>query len=56
MPKLDRRASVPPATSALATAGKKTPGSVTSVFGEPGDFQAALREDGVLGMMITGRG
>jgi len=32
------------------------PGSVTSVFGEPGDFQAALREDGVLGMMITGRG
>ena len=31
------------------------PGSVTSVFGEPEDFQAALREDGVLGMLITGR-
>jgi len=32
------------------------PGSVTSVFGEPEDFQAALREEGVLGMLITGRG
>jgi AraC-like DNA-binding protein len=32
------------------------PGSVASVFGEPEDFQAALREDGVLGMLITGRG
>jgi hypothetical protein len=36
--------------------GRKVPGSVTSVFGEPDDFQAALREDGVLGMLITGRG
>jgi AraC-like DNA-binding protein len=32
------------------------PGSVTSVFGELDDFQAALREDGVLGMLITGPG
>jgi AraC-like DNA-binding protein len=32
------------------------PGSVTSVFSEPGDFEAALREDGVLSMLITGRG
>jgi hypothetical protein len=32
------------------------PGSVTSVFSEPYDFQAALREDGVLGMLITGGG
>jgi hypothetical protein len=32
------------------------PGSVTSVFGEPDDFQAALRENGVLGLLITGRG
>jgi AraC-like DNA-binding protein len=32
------------------------PGSVTSVFGEPDDFQAALREDGVLGMLVTGPG
>jgi AraC-like DNA-binding protein len=32
------------------------PSSVTSVFGEPDDFQAALREDGVLGMLISGRG
>jgi AraC-like DNA-binding protein len=30
------------------------PGSVTSVFSEPDDFQAALREDGVLGTLITG--
>jgi len=32
------------------------PGSVTSVFSEPDDFQAALREDGVLNLLITGRG
>jgi AraC-like DNA-binding protein len=32
------------------------PGSVTSVFSEPEDFQAALSEDGVLGMLITGHG
>ena len=32
------------------------PGSVTSVFSEPEDLQAALREDGVLGMLITGCG
>jgi hypothetical protein len=32
------------------------PGSVTSVFSEPQDFEAALREDGVLGMLIIGRG
>jgi AraC-like DNA-binding protein len=35
---------------------KKMPGSVTSVFSEPEDFDTALREDGVLGMLITGRG
>jgi hypothetical protein len=32
------------------------PGSVTSVFSEPGDFEAALREEGGLGLLITGRG
>jgi hypothetical protein len=32
------------------------PGSVTSVFGEPSDFEAALREEGGLGLLITGRG
>jgi len=32
------------------------PGSVTSVFSEPQDFEAVLREDGVLGMLIIGRG
>jgi hypothetical protein len=32
------------------------PGSVTSVFSESGDFEAALREEGGLGLLITGRG
>jgi AraC-like DNA-binding protein len=32
------------------------PGSVTSVFSEPGDFEDALREEGGLGLLITGRG
>jgi hypothetical protein len=32
------------------------PGSVTSVFSEPDDFEAALRADGVLGLLATGRG
>lgn len=32
------------------------PGSLTSVFGEPEDFQAALSGDGVAGLLITGRG
>ena len=32
------------------------PGSVTSVFSEPEDFEAALREEGCLGLLITGRG
>jgi AraC-like DNA-binding protein len=32
------------------------PGSVTSVFGEPDDFQAALRADGVLNLLVTGHG
>jgi AraC-like DNA-binding protein len=32
------------------------PGSVTSVFSEPADFEAALREEGGLGLLITGRG
>jgi hypothetical protein len=30
------------------------PGSVTSVFSEPDDFQATLHEDGVFGMLVTG--
>src|SRR5262249_36118840 len=32
------------------------PGSIASVFGEPDDFQAALREDGVLSLLVTGNG
>jgi AraC-like DNA-binding protein len=32
------------------------PSSVTSVFSEPEDFEAALREEGCLGLVITGRG
>ena len=32
------------------------PGSVTWVFGEPKDFQAVLREDGVLSLLVTARG
>jgi hypothetical protein len=32
------------------------PASVTSVFSEPDDFQAALREEGVLSVLITGHG
>jgi AraC-like DNA-binding protein len=32
------------------------PGSVTSTFSEREDFEAALREEGCLGMLITGRG
>jgi AraC-like DNA-binding protein len=32
------------------------PGSVISVFSEPDDFQAALREDGLLNLLITGSG
>jgi AraC family ethanolamine operon transcriptional activator len=32
------------------------PGSVTSVFGEPEDFEAALRADGVLSLLVTGHG
>ena len=32
------------------------PGSVTSVFGGPDDFHAALREDGVLSLLVTGNG
>jgi len=31
------------------------PGSVTSVFSEPEDFEAALRKEGCLGLLITGR-
>jgi AraC-like DNA-binding protein len=36
--------------------GRKVPSSVTSVFSEPEACEAALREDGVLGLLITGRG
>jgi AraC-like DNA-binding protein len=32
------------------------PRSVTSVFSEPADFEAALRQEGGLGLLITGRG
>jgi AraC-like DNA-binding protein len=32
------------------------PGSVTSVFSEPTDFEAALRQEGVLGLLVTGHG
>jgi AraC-like DNA-binding protein len=32
------------------------PGSVTAAFSEPEDFEAALRKEGYLGMLITGRG
>ena len=32
------------------------PARVTSVFSEPDDFQAALREEGVLSVLITGHG
>jgi AraC-like DNA-binding protein len=35
---------------------KEMPASVTSVFSEPDDFQAALRADGVLRLLITGHG
>jgi hypothetical protein len=31
-------------------------GSVTSVFSEPNEFQAALRPDGVLSLLVTGHG
>jgi hypothetical protein len=31
-------------------------GSFTSVFSEPEDFEVVVREDGVLGLLITGRG
>jgi AraC-like DNA-binding protein len=31
-------------------------GSVTSMFSEPGPFEAALREEGALGLLITGGG
>jgi hypothetical protein len=40
----------------MAAVRRKMPGSLTSVFGELEDFEAALREDGVLGMLITGPG
>jgi AraC-like DNA-binding protein len=32
------------------------PGSVTSLFSEPEDLEAALREDGCLGLLIAGQG
>src|SRR5215471_9028871 len=32
------------------------PGSVASVFGDPEDFQAALSKDGILSLVIIGRG
>ena len=32
------------------------PGSVKSVFSEPGDFEGALREEGCLGLLVTGPG
>jgi AraC-like DNA-binding protein len=35
---------------------KEMPGSFSSVFGEPEDFQPALKRDGVVGLLITGQG
>jgi hypothetical protein len=32
------------------------PGSITSVFGEAKDFEAALCDEGCLGLLVTGRG
>src|SRR5438270_738813 len=32
------------------------PGSRASVFGEPEDFEEALRADGVAALLVTGRG
>ena len=32
------------------------PGSTTSVFSEAGDFGAALRDEGCLGLLVTGAG
>lgn len=32
------------------------PGSTISVFGDPDDYQAALREDGAVDLLVTGRG
>jgi AraC-like DNA-binding protein len=32
------------------------PGSTLSVFGEPDDFQAALKEDGCVDLLVTGQG
>jgi hypothetical protein len=34
----------------------KMSGSITSAFGEPEDFEAALRLEGCVGLLITGRG
>jgi hypothetical protein len=35
---------------------KEMPASVTSVFGEPDNFEAALRADGVSTLLVTARG
>jgi hypothetical protein len=35
---------------------QEMPGSVTSMFGEPDDFAAALREKGFLSLLVTGDG
>jgi hypothetical protein len=32
------------------------PGSVTSMFSEPDEFETALRKEGALGLLVTGRG
>ena len=32
------------------------PGSATSVFSDAEDFEAALRTEGCLGLLVTGRG
>jgi AraC-like DNA-binding protein len=65
LPKLDSQGASPPSlctrpgepdAAGSSCGGRKVPGSVTSVFSEPEDFQAALREDGVLGMLITRHG
>ena len=45
-----------PPTWRQASLLREMPGSVTSVFGEAADFEAALREEGCLGLLVTGQG
>jgi len=61
LPKLDSRgAPLPRTVESIVEPGPdslvKMPGSVISLFSEPDEFEAALREDGVLRVLVTGRG